>query len=30
VRERLTGELLMHLASVWARYPWQPARPQLT
>jgi len=30
VRERLTGELLMHLASVWARYPWKPARPQLT
>jgi arylsulfatase A-like enzyme len=30
VRERLTGELLMHLASVWARYPWQSARPQLT
>jgi arylsulfatase len=30
VRERLTGELLMHLASVWARHPWQPARPQLT
>ena len=29
VRERLTGELLMHLASVWARHPWQAARPPL-
>ena len=29
VRERLTGELLMHLASVWARRPWQAARPPL-
>jgi arylsulfatase len=25
VRERLTGELLMHLASTWASHPWQPA-----
>jgi hypothetical protein len=29
VREWLTGELLMHLASVWARHPWQTARPPL-
>jgi arylsulfatase A-like enzyme len=29
VRERLRGELLMHLASVWARYPWQAARTPL-
>jgi len=29
VRERLTGELLMHLASVWARHPWQAAVPPL-
>jgi arylsulfatase len=30
VRERMTGELLMHLASVWAQHPWQPAKPHLT
>jgi arylsulfatase A-like enzyme len=30
VRERLTRELLVHLASVWARYPWQPAKPRLS
>ena len=29
VRERLTGELLIHLASAWAGHPWQPARPPL-
>jgi arylsulfatase len=29
VRERLTGELLMHLASSWAGHPWQAARPPL-
>jgi arylsulfatase A-like enzyme len=29
VRERLTGELLMHLASIWAKYPWRAAKPQL-
>ncbi|MDQ3590511.1 MAG: sulfatase-like hydrolase/transferase [Actinomycetota bacterium] len=29
VRERLTGDLLMHLASIWAKYPWQAAKPQL-
>lgn len=29
VRERLKGELLMHLASTWARHPWQTARPPL-
>ena len=26
VRERLSGELLMHLASAWARHPWQAAK----
>ena len=25
VRERLTTELLVHLASSWAGHPWQPA-----
>ena len=29
IRERLTGELLMHLALAWGKYPWQPAKPQL-
>jgi arylsulfatase A-like enzyme len=29
VRERLKGELLMHLASTWARHPWRAARPPL-
>jgi arylsulfatase A-like enzyme len=29
-RERLIQELLMYLASVWATYPWQPAKPRLT
>jgi len=29
VRERLTGELLLHLASAWSRYPWQAAKPPL-
>ena len=29
VRERLRGELLMHLASAWARHPWQAAGPPL-
>jgi arylsulfatase len=29
VRERLSGELLMHLASAWARHPWQAAKPPL-
>jgi arylsulfatase A-like enzyme len=28
-RERLHRELLMHLASVWAKYPWQAAKPRL-
>ena len=27
VRERLKGELLMHLASTWSRRPWQSAKP---
>lgn len=26
IRESMTRQLLMHLACVWARYPWQPAR----
>ena len=30
VRERLTRELLMHLASTWAKHPWQPAKPRLS
>ena len=29
VREQLGRELLMHLASAWARYPFQAAKPQL-
>ena len=29
VRERLMGELLIHLASAWAGHPWQAARPPL-
>jgi arylsulfatase A-like enzyme len=29
VRERLTGELLVHLASTWGKYPWQAAKPRL-
>jgi arylsulfatase len=30
VRERLTLELLMHLAAAWARYPWQAAKSRLS
>jgi len=30
VRERLTRELLMHVASAWARYPWRAAKPRLS
>ncbi|MDP8951966.1 MAG: DUF4976 domain-containing protein [Actinomycetota bacterium] len=29
IRDRLTGELLMHLALAWGKYPWQAAKPQL-
>jgi arylsulfatase A-like enzyme len=29
VRETLTRQLLMHLASVWARYPRQNARAKI-
>jgi arylsulfatase A-like enzyme len=29
IRNRLTGELLMHLASSWGKYPWQAAKPRL-
>jgi arylsulfatase A-like enzyme len=29
VRERLTRDLLMYLACVWARYPYRPARAKL-
>jgi arylsulfatase A-like enzyme len=30
VRERLTRELLMHLASAWAKYPFQAAKPRIS
>ena len=30
VRERLKGELLMHLAGAWGRHPYQPAKPRLS
>jgi len=30
VREQLGRELLMYLASAWARYPFQPAKPRLS
>jgi arylsulfatase A-like enzyme len=29
-RERLHRELLMHLSSAWAKYPWQAAKPRLS
>jgi arylsulfatase len=30
VRERLTRELLMYLASAWAKYPFQAAKPRIS
>jgi arylsulfatase A-like enzyme len=30
VRERLTRELLMHLASAWAKYPFRAAKPRIS